>query len=155
MAENLMISHGEPQWDTKYNKLVTAVQNLGGVVDNLNWTDFTDDGIVYQNGFQNIGGRGAAGTGYRYLKIGGAKIVELQVSLHLMTDPGQSTNLLTALTVPGDIAPLSTGGAILNSDKYGMGLTDGRLDVSKYGGSTSWWTGSGSYYMMHIVYTAH
>lgn len=155
MADELKMARGEALWQDKYNRLVDTVEKMGGVVDGLQWTEFTDEGIVYQNGFQNIGGRGAAGTGYRYLKIGGAKIVELQVSLHLMTDPGQSTNLLTALTVPGDIAPFTTGGPIMNSDKYGMSLTDGHLDVSKNGSSTSWWTGSGSYYMMHIMYIAH
>lgn len=28
--ENLLISHGEPQWDVKYNKLVSTVKNMGG-----------------------------------------------------------------------------------------------------------------------------
>lgn len=28
--ENLLISHGEPQWDVKYNKLVNAVEKMGG-----------------------------------------------------------------------------------------------------------------------------
>jgi hypothetical protein len=155
MAENLLISHGEPQWDTKYNKLVTAVQNLGGVVDNLNWTDFTDNGIVYQNGFQPRGGIGANRTGYRYLQVGNVKLVELQVNLKLTVDPGEGVMNLTALSVPASVVPGATGVVMVNSDKYSVTFDDGALSISKANGDISWWTGDGSYYQLHTLYTSN
>lgn len=155
MAENLMISHGEPQWDTKYNKLVTAVQNLGGVVNDLHWTDFTEEGIVYRNGFQSRGGRGASSTGYRYLQVGNVKLVELQVDLKLTVDPGKGVMNLNALSVPASVAPRATGAVMVNSDKYSVTFDDGAVSVSKANGDTIWWTGDNSYYQFHALYTSN
>lgn len=155
MAENLMISHGEPQWDAKYNNLVTVVQNMGGVVDSLHWTDFTDEGIVYQSGFQSRGGSGANSTGYRYLQVGNAKLVELQVDLKLTADPGKGVVNLNALSVPASVAPQATGAIMVNSDKYSVTFDDGTLSVSKSSGDIDWWVGDNGYYQFHALYTSN
>lgn len=109
---------------------------------------------MYQNGFQNIGGAGQAKTGYRYVVVGNRKIVELQIALHLLTDPGQSTNQLTALSVPDAIAPTQAGTPHMLNDKYSITFADGRADVSKVKDADGWWTGTGSFYIMHVTYTS-
>lgn len=152
MAEDLTISHGEPQWDVKYNNLVNTVEAMGGVVSSLQWADFTDNGIVYVNGFQNIGRGGQANTGYRYASLGNLQIVELQVALRLMTDPGDTVTNLQALTLPDSIAPNNAGNNHALNEKYVMGLEDTHVMVQTMNGN-KWWTGTESCYIMHIMYT--
>ena len=156
MANIQTITHGEPNWDTKVNTnfqaLADSAENVGGVVKGLQWTDFTDEGIVYQNGFENIGGAGAGRTGYRYIVIGNKKIVELQVALHLVSDPGSSVKNLTALSVPDAIAPDYVGTPHAQDDKYKLNFLDGRVDISKMKDSDGWWFGTGSFYQMHVMY---
>ena len=152
MATLQKLSHGEPQWEAKVNAAIEFLNSLGGAVSNLEWSKFTDDGIVYQNGFQDIGGVGQGKTGYRYAVVGNRKIVELQVALHLLIDPGNSTSQLTALTLPGTVSPTNVGSPHLINAKYALNCVDGRVDATKTG--DSWWTGSGSYYLMHVMYTS-
>lgn len=46
MADLQKLVHGELGWDVKYNALVDAVEKIGGVVDDLQWSKRTDTGIV-------------------------------------------------------------------------------------------------------------
>lgn len=152
MAEDLTISHGEPQWDVKYNNLVNTVEAMGGVINNLQWSNFTDEGVVYENGFYkaNQGGQGA--TGYRYSKIGGLKLVEFQVSLRLSTDPGESVNTVTALQLPQYVYPIDMGAPRMPDQNYIINFADGRVDIQKV--SKDWWVGSNSSYIVHALYTS-
>lgn len=107
---------------------------------------------MYENGFQDIGGAGQAKTGYRYVTVGNLKIVELQVALHLMTDPGTSVTSLKAITLPDSVAPIDAGNIHALNDQYTMGVEDNRIRIDLLSGH-NWWTGTGSYYIMHIMYT--
>lgn len=147
-----LLSHGEPNWDAKVNAAIEFLNSLGGAVSNLKWSEFTDDGIVYQNGFQDIGGVGQGKTGYRYAVVGNRKIVELQVALHLLTDPGNSTSQLTALTLPGTVSPSNVGSPHLINANYAINCVDSRVDATKIG--DNWQIGSNSYYLMHVMYTS-
>lgn len=74
MADDLKLTHGEPLWDAKYNRLVDTVERMGGIVNNLHWTKESSEGIVLLNGF----------TGqlvYSYLDFGGQKLVSLYGAL--------------------------------------------------------------------------
>ena len=46
MADELKMVHGEVLWQDKYNRLVDTVEKMGGVVDDLQWSERTDTGIV-------------------------------------------------------------------------------------------------------------
>lgn len=71
---NLKMAQGEPQWTSKHNGLVDAVQKVGGVTDQLQWTKYTKEGIVTGNLFELL-----PSSGYSYIQLGGQKIVHLHI----------------------------------------------------------------------------
>ena len=54
MADLQKLVHGELGWDAKYNALVDVVEKMGGVVNDLQWTDRTGTGIVLPAGLLYI-----------------------------------------------------------------------------------------------------
>ena len=100
MAEDLTISHGEPQWDVKYNNLVNTVETMGGVVNSLNWSDGSQEGIVVTDNRVTLNKE----SQYSYLNIGGKRLVYLHVVLDVNQDmPNVNANML--FTIPTEIAP--------------------------------------------------
>ena len=98
VEENLLISHGEPQWDVKYNKLVNAVEKMGGLVKDLQWTEWTKEGLGALNGVQITDG------GYNYLDVGGVKLVLLSISIKITGDVKTSS---VVVSLPDVITPRS------------------------------------------------
>ena len=92
---NLKMAQGEPQWASKHNGLVDAVQKVGGVTDQLQWTKPTDEGIVLTNGFTGW-------VNYSYLPIGDNKLVWFEGALKGNLKAKQYTDVLT---VPDNIRP--------------------------------------------------
>lgn len=76
------LSHQEPNWDKKVNQAIELLNSVGGVIDGLRPTEFTSSGIVFYNGFQNNSNM----SGYRYVQLPGAKLVDL--------------NIVSSLTIP-------------------------------------------------------
>ena len=95
MADLQKLVHGEPSWDVKHNALVDVVEKMGGVVNGLQWTKPTDDGIVFLNGWS---GRAT----YSYLQIGDKKIVDLQVVTKGNAKAGQYTEIFA---IPDNVKP--------------------------------------------------
>lgn len=92
---NLKMAQGEPQWASKHNGLVDAVQKVGGVTDQLQWTKPTDEGIVLTNGFTGW-------VNYSYLQLGDSKLVFFEGALKGNLKAKQYTDVLT---VPDNIRP--------------------------------------------------
>lgn len=92
---NLKMAQGEPQWASKHNGLVDAVQKVGGVTDQLQWTNPTDEGIVLTNGFTGW-------VNYSYLQLGDSKLVFFEGALKGNLKAKQYTDVLT---VPDNIRP--------------------------------------------------
>lgn len=92
---NLKMAQGEPQWTSKHNGLVDAVQKVGGVTDQLQWTKSTDEGIVLTNGFTGW-------VNYSYLQLGDSKLVFFEGALKGNLKAKQYTDVLT---VPDNIRP--------------------------------------------------
>lgn len=106
MAEDLTISHGEPQWDVKYNNLVNTVETMGGVVNSLQWTKQTEEGLVASNNVQIKDG------GYNYLDLNGVKLVLLSISIQITGDvetPSVVVSLPDVIT-PGSMYVGTLGG---------------------------------------------
>lgn len=143
MAEDLMISHGEPQWDVKYNNLVNTVEQMGGVVNGLQWTPWTKEGLVFLNGFQDIESK------YRYVTLGNVKLVEILVSVKLMTAP--SDHQPTAVQLPASISD-EIQYEYSESPKYGWIINGTEFHPTLHAGA-DWWTGNDSHYWGHLVYT--
>lgn len=140
MAENLLISHGEPQWDVKYNKLVNAVD---GVKSSLQWTNWSKEGLVFLNGFNDIG------TKYRYANTGNVKLVEIEIKVSLTSTPSDSAP--TAVLLPGSLEN-DIEEEHAESNRF-MWIANAReFHVSPIN-SSSWWVGKDSHYMMHLFYT--
>lgn len=95
MADELKMVHGEPSWDAKHNALVDVVEKMGGVVNALQWTKTTDEGVVLLNGFTGW-------VDYSYLEIGDSKLVFLEGALKGNLKAGQATDVLT---IPDNIKP--------------------------------------------------
>lgn len=101
MADELKMVRGEGLWQDKYNRLVDTVEKMGGVVNGLQWTELTKDGLVFPSGVEFING------GYAYAKLGNRKMVLLSVLVRITSDikgiafPG-------VVTLPDMIAPKST-----------------------------------------------
>lgn len=100
MAEDLTISHGEPQWDVKYNNLVNTVEAMGGVVNSLNWSDGSQEGIAVTDNRVTLNKE----SQYSYLDIGGKRLVYLHVVLDVNQDMS-NVNANTLFTIPTEIAP--------------------------------------------------
>lgn len=100
MAEDLTISHGEPQWDVKYNNLVNTVETMGGVVNSLNWSDGSQEGIVVTDNRVTLNKE----SQYSYLNIGGKRLVYLHVVLDVNQDMS-NVNANMLFTIPTEIAP--------------------------------------------------
>lgn len=146
------MSQGPETIDNNFNAINTELQNVDGVINNLQWSNFTDEGIVYENGFYKADQGGQGATGYRYLKIGGLKLVEFQAALRLSTDPGESVNTVTALQLPQYVYPIDMGAPRMQDQNYIINFADGRVDIEKV--SKDWWVGSNSSYIVHALYTS-
>lgn len=95
MSDELKMKQGEGLWQDKYNRLVDAVEKMGGVVDQLHWTKPTDEGIVLMNGFTGW-------VNYSYLQLGDSKLVFFEGALKGNLKAKQYTDVLT---VPDNIRP--------------------------------------------------
>lgn len=95
MADELKMKRGEDLWQDKYNRLVDTVEKMGGVVNGLQWTKPTDEGIVLTNGFTGW-------TSYSYLEIGDSKLVFFEGALKGNLKAKQYTDILT---IPDNIRP--------------------------------------------------
>lgn len=103
MAEDLTISHGEPQWDVKYNNLVNTVEAMGGVVNSLNWSDDSQEGIVITDNRVMLNKE----SQYSYLDIGGKRLVYLHVVLDVKEDmPNVNANKL--FSIPTEIGTIGS-----------------------------------------------
>ena len=95
MADLQKLVHGELGWDAKYNALVDAVEKMGGVVNGLQWTKPTDEGIVLTNGFTGW-------VNYSYLQIGDNKLVWIEGALKGSLKSRQVTDVLM---IPDNVSP--------------------------------------------------
>lgn len=135
MAEDLTISHGEPQWDVKYNNLVNTVEAMGGVVNGLQWTNQSNDGLVFGDGVQYVNG------GYSYAQVGNRKLVFLTIGVNITNDT-KAISLPDLITLPDMIQTNS-----LWVDWLG-GLTEFRIFQNKVsvgdtsGNANRQWNGS-------------
>lgn len=141
MADLALISHGEPNWDIKVNN---AIKLLNKTVSG-SWSEPTETGLVFQNGFQSIG------STYSYIQLGNHKIVDLQIGVTMPND-SSSTNLI-AVTLPDSIKPDHVYTEYLENDKYQVTLSGNAFSIACVNGS-KWWFGSGSHYLFHAVYKA-
>lgn len=110
---------------------------------NINWTDWSNEGIVFQNGFQNYQ------TFYRYAQIGNAKLIELKVSVTLSSAP--AGNSAIAFQVPSSIAPQMDSEHAESSKYQWLFNVAGEFHINIID-SGGWWTGEGSHYIMNMVY---
>lgn len=142
MADLQKVVHGEPNWDAKINKIIEYLEDKVGNND-LEWTDWSSAGIVFQNGFQNDNNR----TRYRYAKVGNGRIVELNIDIKLTTDLKTYHNV-PALTLPDEIS-LDGYSEWMENNSYQLMLGGNTLGINAL--QNSWWV-DGSHYDMHIVY---
>lgn len=91
---NLKMTQGEPQWASKHNGLVDAVQKVGGVTDQLKWTT-SNDGVVFLNGWHG-------NVFYSYVQIGDKKLVSLTGTVNGNAKAAQYTELVT---LPDNVKP--------------------------------------------------
>lgn len=103
MAEDLTISHGEPQWDVKYNNLVNTVETMGGVVNSLHWSDGSQEGIVVTDSRVTLNKE----SYYSYLDIGGKRLVYLHVVLDVNQDMS-NVNANMLFTIPTKIGTIGS-----------------------------------------------
>lgn len=81
MAEDLKMVRGEGLWQDKYNRLVDTVEKMGGVVDDLQWSERTDTGIVLPAGLKFDDQHW-----YTYARIGNGTICHLHMGLKVTGD---------------------------------------------------------------------
>lgn len=121
MAELQTIAHGEGLWDKKANSnfalLNNALEKMGGVVDQLHWTDYTTKGIVTGSLLQLLDS-----SGYTIVQIGNRKIIRLHLDLKATVD--HTGYIGGEVTLPDEIAP---GQPMLGeaSNNYNWAYADG------------------------------
>lgn len=107
MADIQNVAHGESLWDNKVNhnfaELNAAVEKVGGVVDQLQWTKQTKDGLVFPSGVEYVGG------GYSYIQLGNQKLVFLSVAVKVTSDV-KKIAISNVVTLPDEIVSGSRWG---------------------------------------------
>lgn len=91
---SVKMKQGEGQWQDKFNRLVDAVQKVGGVIDQLQWIT-SSDGVVFLNGWHG-------NVTYSYVQIGDKKLVSLKGTINGNAKAAQYTELLT---IPDNVKP--------------------------------------------------
>lgn len=139
MADIQVINHGELQWDAKANhnfsELNQALEKVGEVTDQLQWTKQTKDGLVFPSGVEYVGG------GYSYIQLGNHKLVFLSVGLSIIKDT-KAMALTDLITLPDMIR---TNSLWIN---WLGGLTEFRIAQNKVsvgdtsGNANRQWNGS-------------
>ncbi|WHO84889.1 hypothetical protein [Limosilactobacillus oris] len=141
MADTIQtVSHGEPGWDKKVNSnfaaLNNALQKVGGVVNQRQWTKFSREGLVASSNAQIMDG------GYSYLDMGDNKLVLLAISVKINGDV-KGISVPDLVTLPDVIATNSfwinwAGGLTefqINNRKVMLGDTSGNAN-RQWGGQT-------------------
>ena len=141
MADTIQtVSHGEPGWDKKVNSnfaaLNNALQTVGGVVNQRQWTKFSREGLVDSSNAQIMDG------GYSYLDMGDNKLVLLAISVKINGDV-KGISVPDLVTLPDVIATNSfwinwAGGLTefqINNRKVMLGDTSGNAN-RQWGGQT-------------------
>lgn len=143
---NLKMDQGEPQWASKYNGLVDAVQNVEGVTDSLQWSTPTDVGLTATNGLQI-----SDGSFYTYTKIGDRKLVELGLNL---TRTSQYTGANGGTVMwPSSIVCNAPMAGFVNSQDC-MWKSDGTgIQLTSIGDGAQHGWNPGTIYSLHIIYT--
>lgn len=139
MAELQTIAHGEGLWDKKANSnfalLNNALEKVGGVVDQLQWTKQSNDGLVFGDGVQYVSG------GYSYAQVGNQKLVFLSIGVKITNDT-KALALPDLITLPDMIR---TNSLWIN---WLGGLTEFRISQNKVlvgdtnGNANRQWNGS-------------
>ena len=96
MADELKMVRGEGLWQGKYNRLVDTVEKMEGVVDDLQWTKQTKDGLVFPSGVEYVDG------GYSYIQLGNRKLVFLSVAVKVTSDVKELA-FSNVVTLPDEI----------------------------------------------------
>lgn len=116
MAENLKMAHGEQNWDAKYNRLVDTVEKMGGVVDDLQWSERTDLGIVLPAGLAFDDQHW-----YTYAKIGNRTVCHLHMGLKV------TGKVQGAITLPKPAKPWAPIQGMANDHTWWLYMGDIRF----------------------------
>ena len=126
--------------DKNFNALNSDV---GGVRSSLQWTNWSKEGLVFLNGFNDIG------TKYRYANTGNVKLIELEIKVSLTSTP--SGGAPTAVRLPDSLRN-GIEEEHAESNRFMWIVNAQEFHVSPIN-SNSWWVGKDSHYMMHLFYT--
>lgn len=140
-----LLSHGEPNWDAKVNAAINQI-NQGGSEE---WTDFTSTGLVFQNGFNQLGSDSSHESVYGFVQFNGWKLVDLQIMVALSAAPSSTSNV-TAVILPDSIS-YAGWHEWAESDGYQLAINGNQFRISVLG-TNRWWFGDGSHYVAHILY---
>lgn len=144
MANLQEISTGMAQGPEAINADLNAINaELEGVRGGLKWTDWTNEGITYFNGFKDTG------TKYRYATLGNVKLVELNLIVALDTAPAGKPAKVAQL--PASISS-EFNAEHAESDGYQWIYNSTEFFINVLG-ANNWWCGKDSHYQMHMLYT--
>lgn len=139
MADLQRITHGEPNWDTKVNAIIDSVNSLtGGAIE-------SSDGIVV-SGKMKL----ASGSGYNVVKVGGQRLVEVNLNLTPTTSFNASTGC--TITLPSSVSSNDLiGGTAYGPDARFESTGEGiRLQAAGGGDGHGW--NVGDTYGVHLLY---
>ena len=145
MADLQKLVHGEPEWDVKVNAIIDNMNNIGDMM----WTQGMTTGLVFQNGFNQLGSDESHQTIYRYVQFKGWKLVDLQIMVALSAAPSSTSNV-TAVSLPDSIS-YDGWHEWAESDGYQLAINGNQFRISVLG-TNKWWVGDGSHYVAHIFY---
>lgn len=95
-----LLSHGEPQWETKVNEIINYL-NSDGAIGKLNTSP---EGIVFTNfkPWNDSDGKGT--TTLKVMRLGAETLVHLHIQGEIANDPG-STHAVKIMNIPASLAP--------------------------------------------------
>lgn len=149
MEQLPLVQHQEPNWDVKINDAINRLNEMGGVTDNLQLQPFTDSGIVFLNNFQNKDNL----SGYRFVKVPGGKLVELNIDTTFSGATDWSGGAW--FKVPECIKPTNyTGYGPVGAGAFTYGLANDYLTfyLMKSAGYNEPWDNQKATYTMQTVY---
>lgn len=97
-----LLSHGEPQWDTKVNEIINYL-NSDGAIGKLTTSR---EGMVFTNfnSYPKGSSNDSGSTKYQLMQVGAETWVHLHIEGAIANDPG-STHAVNIMNIPASLAP--------------------------------------------------
>lgn len=139
------MGNGPEVIQNNFSKIVDALNQVGGDVEALSWSNLSCDGLVAQNGWRIMGG------GYRYTRLGNMKLIVMELFLSNDNQGFKGNATLPAVNMPKEFSIPDNYQGEARPDINWM-VANSNVSFTRRDGGVVWDSGSGSMYTVHAMY---